>query len=484
MRRPPRAVFSRVGTAGSVLLFLLVQGCAGALLLRSPAPPVVSVHSGAHLEVVCHFPCGAWGQEALERAEAGWEAVADYLEAESPSKDLTLPTIHLYGAESEYEAVEAYIAGGRFRDTRGFSSRDSRSAHLLVDASVAEAVGEVGLPAHYLRAIAHEAAHLATYDLAAGAYWPPWLAEGMAGWVERETDGIELGNPIAADPWASTHLWRAQRLLTAGELPGADEILLGAPLRLTIPDAYAVWTEFFHFMVSGPYRDEMKELVVAVADDQIPEEYAWPVVAAAAEDMFGVDRIAELDSAFRNRLEETQPQWMEVRRSLQPLGDSRDRWLQVATGGDPGGALAWRVRGLPIEEDLRIEARVQGLGKGPWEARLALGRANGDDPLLLAVDSDGWIRLFEFPSADPASPTLLTEQPPPSTDIDLVGQQSIELEFAPGELWLRWGSLSLEATFELTESEPNGVWGIGVGPRSAAIWNELPLNGEHQATSP
>ncbi len=471
----------RVSAVGSVILLAILHGCAGGLGLRSSAPPIVSVHEGPNLLVLCHFPCGPLGPVALERAEAAWDVAAAYLERNLKPEGTPPPTIHLYGSEPEYAAVEASIAGGRFRETRGFSSRDSRSAHLLVEATLKELVEDIGLPFHYLRAIAHEAAHLATYDLAAGAYWPPWLAEGFAGWVERETGGIALESQKSeTNPWASTHLWRVQRLQETDTLPTAHDLLLGARLQLTIPDAYALWTEFFHFLVSGPFADETRELVLAVSEEPIQEEFAWPIVAAAAEKVFDSDRMREVDEAFRDHLSESRPKWMEIRRTLQSVDQASGRWLQFATSSDPGGALAWRVAGLPVDKGVRIDTRVEPLGNGPWEARLALGRSNGADPLLLALESDGTVQLFQFPSVDPGSLTRVAETPPPSPDLVLEGEQLIELEFGAGELRITWGPdqleahFPLEAHFELSDSEPNGVWGVGVGPGSAAVWSALP----------
>ena len=244
-----------VRSAASVWLALTLAGCALGGPPVSP-PPLVSVHGDGPIAVHCHFPCGPLGEEALAVARESWSLTAGFLGNPAPGGEGSggvrrtaggPATLHLYGSWPDYLAVEDSVAGGAFRDTGAFASRNDRAAHVLVPADLARTLGRI--PGHHRRAVAHEAAHLASYDLARGAYWPPWLAEGLAGWAERR---LALDDAAFAgrrdDPWASTHLWRVQRMLEQGTLPGVEATLTGAPLELTRPDAYAFWIELFHFL--------------------------------------------------------------------------------------------------------------------------------------------------------------------------------------------------------------------------------------------
>lgn len=445
---------------------LFLAGCTAALQSLEGLPEPVSHHEGPYLTVICHFECGSLGDEALAISGEAWELVATYLGV-SPLPEAPGPaTLHLYGGLREYRRVENRIAGGRFRDTGAFSARDDRSAHLLVPRDLGSRLGTLSF--HHRRNVAHEAAHLASYDRARGAFWPPWLAEGLAGWVEREL--VAGGVPGAVqenNPWASTQLWRIQRLLELGSLPGVPETLTGQPIELTLADAYAYWIELFHFLVHGPWADEMQELVRGVAAREIPEERAWPEVGRMVSETLGEGELTEIDSQFRSYIRELQPGWVELFRSLERRVDEPGVWLQHAVGGQPVGAFAWRSGDPGRWQGFSLDTRVEPLGDDPWEVRIALVRRD-DDPIFVSLDSDGVLQLLEFSLGSPDRISVLQRDrvEAPGVEDRLV---AFRVRFRPGRVDARVDG-GPEVTFSLPDAAPTGLWGLGVAPETVALW--------------
>ena len=459
-----------------LLALALLPGCTGgAGLSRGPSETVV-LHRGSYLQVACHFECDQLGFDALHTAEEAWGWVASLLGVDPAPPEGTRATLHLYGSVADYTFVEARLGGGQFRDVGGFSSRSQRTAHILVPSDLPRDYMELsGLPLHYRRSVAHEAAHLAAYDLALGAVWPPWLAEGVAGWVERQT---VLGSPERlageeANPWAATHLWRVQRLMASDELPSVSDLLTGAPLLLSLSNAYAVWTEAFDFLISGPFASRMEELVREAAGSPIPEERSWPVVGEMASGIFGEDGLAAADEAFRAHLGTRRPGWIELYRSLEDAPEGEGAWVQHAVTDLARGALAWRAGEVGPGRGYRILASVRPLVRGPWEIRFILARAVGS-PLLVAVSSEGRVVLAEF---DPERPEAMVE-------LDSQALVSLPVASGPFQISVRAirGGLSVhlegeadDVLFPMPGFTPDGLWGVGVAPGTTVLWEELGL---------
>jgi len=454
----------------------LLHGCTGgAGLLRGPVETVV-LHRGSYLQVACHFECDHLGIDALHTAEEAWGWVASLLGVDPAPPEGTRATLHLYGSVADYAFVEARLGGGQFREMGGFSSRSQRTAHVLVPSDLPRDYVELsGLPLHYRRSVAHEAAHLAAYDLALGAVWPPWLAEGVAGWVERQTvlGSSERLAGQEANPWAATHLWRAQRLMASDELPSVSDLLTGAPLFLSLPNAYAVWTEAFDFLISGPFASQMEELVREAAASPIPEERSWPVVGEMASRVFGEEGLAAADEAFRAHLGTRQPGWIELYRSLEDAPEGRGAWLQHAVTDLARGAFAWRAGEVGPRQGFRVLASVRPLVRGPWEIRFILARAAGS-PLLVSVGSDGRVVLAEF---DPERPEAMAEldsralvTPPGASGTFRISVLSIR-----GGLGVQLEGEAEDVLFPMPGFNPDGLWGVGVAPGTTVLWEELGL---------
>lgn len=467
-RRPRR----RAALAFPVLLPVL-GGCAGGFGLWSSPPEPVSAERGEYVEVVCYFECGTIARDALRTAEAAWRLTAVYLGSPPEVQGERFPSLHLYGSFRDYEIVEDAIAGGRFRDYGGFSSRDTREAHLPVPSHLPSGVLErIGLPALHSRAVAHEAAHLAAYELAEGAYWPLWLAEGLAGWVEREvvaSGGAERVHRM--NPWASTRLWRVQRLLQDESTPSVDAILQGRPMEISVADAYSLWTEVFHFLARGPYAADMRRFIRTVADEPIPEERAWEAVGEILEASVGSDVLAEVDDAFRDHVARVGPAWVEIFRSVQPVSGNPGQWFQHSVMGMPTGALAWRTADAGEPPGFVAAGTVEPVGGGEWEVRIPLDRED-DDPLVVAVRSQGDVRLLEFAYETADEPTLLEERPVASS-LPLDGRVDLAVQFQPGEVAVRVGVDRAPVAFDVPGARPTGMWGIGVAPDSYVVWSRL-----------
>jgi hypothetical protein len=443
---------------------VVLGGCA--TLLGGGPPGVESVVEGKYVDVLCHFDCGPAGPEALQLAEETWERVAEYLAVPPDTLLESRARVHLYGTPDDYADVADRLAGGQFLATGAFSSRDHRNAHILASAELSGLLG--GLSFHHRRSVVHEAAHLAAYDLARGAYWPPWLAEGLAGWAERSVVvETAVGDVWEENPWASTQLWRVQRLIEVGALPAVGETLTGGAVELSLGDAYAFWIELFHFLVHGPWADEMQELVQDVARREVPEDRAWPEVGRQVSEVFSASDLQAVDDAFRSYVQGLRPGWIELFRSVEAVPDEPGSWLQHSVVDVPVGAFAWRSGNPGRWGGFRVESRVEPLGGPPWEIRLALVRHEGD-PLLLSVDWEGAVRLLEFSFDRPAElDTLATNRladPPPAEEAFAFG-----VRFQQGRVGIRLAG-GEEVLLPLRDAEPTGLWGPGVGPGTVAIW--------------
>lgn len=456
---------------------LLLPGCASGSA-RALAEATV-IHGGDQIRVACHFECDRLGSEALRTAELAWAAVAELLEAVPPPAGGRRPVIHLWGSLAEYRLIESRVAGGQFRDVGGFSSRAQRVAHVLILDDLPPAYLEhTRLPVHYRRNVAHEAAHLATYDLALGAYWPPWLAEGMAGWVERQV--VDRTRPTGemaiqeANPWAATHLWRVQRLLAADALPSVTDVLTGAPLALSLADAYALWTELFDFLLSGAFASETRALVREVAATRIPEASAWPAVAEIARRVFREEGFERADQDFRRHIRSLQPGWVEALRSLEETPTGLGAWLQHAVTDVPAGAIAWRTGVAGPAEGFRVQGSVLPLGEAPWEFRIALARVGGS-PLLVGVDSEGRVQLLELDGDRPelVSTTASSALPAPPPGVDMI---HFSVRFLPGEITVQVDGDPEGVTFPVPGAEPEGVWGVGVASGTSVLWEGLEVS--------
>ncbi len=479
-----------VRSTASVWLALTLAGCALGGPPVSP-PPLVSVHGDGPIAVHCHFPCGPLGEEALAVARESWSLTAGFLGNPGPGGEGSggvrrtaegPATLHLYGSWPDYLAVEDSVAGGAFRDTGAFASRNDRAAHVLVPADLARTLGRI--PGHHRRAVAHEAAHLASYDLARGAYWPPWLAEGLAGWAERR---LALDDAAFAgrrdDPWASTHLWRVQRMLEQGTLPGVEATLTGAPLELTRPDAYAFWIELFHFLAQGDEGPRLREVVRAVASREIPAERAWPAVGEIVREHLTAEEMARMEEGFHAHLQAGAVGGVELFRSLEEVEVRPGSWAQYAVVDAPVGSFAWRAAELASTAGFRVTLQVEPQAvdpeEGDWEVRVALGTRDGD-PLLVALDRQGGVFLRSFPPNPLGTLETLASRPgalPPPT-----GSIALEVRFEPGEVGLR--VLGGEAvTLPAPGLAPSGLWGPGVGPGTVAHWGGWRLSGLPPAAS-
>lgn len=464
MGRGPGTSLPRPFLLPALGLTLVLGGCA--TLLGGGPPGVHTEVEGRHVQVLCHFDCGAAGAEALELAEETWYRVAEYLDLPPDAPHDSRARIHLYGTPDDYADVEERMAGGQFLATGAFSSRDHRSAHILVPAELTQLLG--GLSFHHRRSVVHEAAHLAGYDLAQGAYWPPWLAEGLAGWAER-TVVVDTapGEVQEENPWASTQLWRVQRLIEVDALPPVEGTLRGGPVELSLADAYAFWIELFHFLVHGPWEAEVQAILQDVARQEIPADEAWPEVGRQVSAVFSADDFEAIDQAFRQYIRELRPGWVELFRSVEAVPHEPGSWLQHSVVDVPVGAFAWRAGSPGRWGGFRVESLVEPLGGPPWEIRMALVQHQGD-PLLLSMDWEGTVRLLEFSFDRPAQLDTLAQsrlaQPPPDS-----AAFSLGVRFQHGRVGIRLAG-GEEVLLPVRDAEPTGLWGPGVGPGTVAIW--------------
>lgn len=316
----------------SALAFVLaVAGC-------SSVPKAAKTRVGPHFEVICHFECGTMAAQALSAAERAWDYSALlYGEPETPvEKPLE---IHLYYSSEDVNAVRERM---RFDSGGSFADPDTRTAHVNAGASrlPKAALLYAGTPAPLLRTVAHEAAHLSSYQMAALRHaLPRWLTEGSAEWIEQQV-AVSMG--LAApheedDPDASMRIFRAQRMLENGTLRDAASILRDDWGDLGTYNQYTLrWLLFTMLYGSEAYHPTLATLI---QKEQTAQSGAQSAYSPSAQ-YFPPD-LPRLNRDFRAFVQSFQPKWTTQRTRLETGGDT---WLQLTYA--PKGA-AWRRDSIP-----------------------------------------------------------------------------------------------------------------------------------------
>ncbi len=433
-------------------------------LCASPATAVVggerSVAVGEHYQVVCHFKDPRLAEAALETAEAVWPLADEFFATHTPPPVKPLD-IHLYRTIPDYQRAEAVLTGGRFRDNLAFSRRRSRASHIAMQPPCTnETLAIIGLPALTRYQIAHEAFHLACYCVPlSDKVLPRWLKEGSAAWAAQramETNG--WSDPAARDPYASTRMDRAQRLLRAGKLPTIPDPLRKQCDALTRSDRYAVYWTLTRFMIDDA-RSENRSAATRPTTSRAAPAQSEPSNTGRAGFQVSQETLDRSASDFEAHVRSLAPLWREESRSLQVRGDA---WTQIAFADE--AAVAWRtrpVRGSPY----RVSGSLSFLPNPGRRMDLLLGRDEAGHISVSFIRGFG-VHVTRYWAKDERREDLGIAR---ASGMEPGRAVAFDVRPANGRLDVKLnGATALRVP--LGDKDVTGVWGLGAQPGAAGIW--------------
>src|SRR5262245_38194715 len=433
--------------------------------LPCAAAPNFVLRSGPHFRVLCHFDDERAADAALETVEAIWPLASDLYGFTAAPLDPPLD-VHLYRRPEDYLAVERDITAGKFARNLAFSAYETRSAYVAVQPDITdEVLAEAGITAQTRHLLAHEAAHLVRWRAApAFRSHPGWISDGTAIWIEEETlaaRGWSAGG--AEDPYVSTDMIRAQRLLAGGHLPSASGILRDETKDMEMYDRYAVRRALFRRLISRndarAFRTALRAAWKLEDGKDFAERFSQTLLAP-----YAAEGLAGLDLDFEQFVRSQTPAWDEVFRALSTAGET---WVQTAFPDK--NALSWRT--APVGADAyEVRAQIEilpGSGKA-HQMTLLLGRTEkgfvsvafvagyGADVFLYRSSEDRWERI----AAAPTKAVQLWRRVPVRVTVD------------GSKITLRIDGTDV-ATAEVKDHAMSGPRGLGVLAGSAGVWRGL-----------
>ncbi len=383
---------------------------------------------------------------------------------------LSVPSVvHLFRHAAEYEAAQTKLASGRFRHNLAFSSRRRRAAYIAIQPSCSDrTLALVGLPALTLRQIAHETAHLASFDAPEnGRPQAQWLAEGAATWIAEmamaELDGAPKPE---SDPFTATDMRRAQDLLDSGRLPHVRKILKDDYGPLRFYERYAVQWLFFRFLMTDARARWDRSLAnPTLSSQRLPMGEAIRLLDWAPAD------VDALDVAFKRYVRSLVPQWHEKGRSLAVNGDT---WTQIAFADTD--AVAWTAKPAGTVA-YRISGSLEFLPNPGRQMNLLLGRDRYGH-IVVSLDAESGITVRRYRAAG-GQWEKLAEQPAasPAKEVGLAERFTFAVVVKPGSLRILIDDKPC-LTVDPGDAALTGSWGVGAKAGSAGVWRDVRLRPE------
>lgn len=428
------------------------------------APQGRSVATGSHIRVICHFDNAKIAQQALRTAQKAWTEAAGLFGVNDAA--LSEPAvIHLFRRAEEYQAAESRLANGRFQHNLAFSSRGSGAAYVAIQPPCTDrTLAAVGLPALTLRQIAHETAHLASFDAPAdGRPRAQWISEGAASFVAELTMADLFDTPVAESvPFTATDMHRAQDLLHSGELPQVRRILEDDDGSLRFYERYAVQWLFFRFLMTDA-RGEWD----SSAANPVLSPQATPTAAATRLMNWAPVNTDALDEAFKQYVGSRAPQWQEQSRSLAVRGDT---WTQIAFADTD--AVAWRAKPAGAVS-YRISGTLEFLPNSARQTKLLLGRDRRGH-VVVSFRAEAGVAIQRYRTADRKTTMLAVSG---EGDIRLAQRVSFDVVVAPGNLRILIDGKPC-LTVNPGDAAMAGQWGVGATAGSAGLWRHVRIRSE------
>lgn len=452
-------------------------GCAIGLLFSSAGWAANdSVVSGRHFRVNCDFEDQSVATEAIETAESVWQIVENSwgLERDVAKKPLT---IYLYQTLKAYEAAEAKRTGGRFRENLSFSLHRDKSAHLLVQPVCSkETLSLVGLPGLTRVLIAHEAAHLATYSMVSNhASHPEWLTEGFATFVATESL-LKKGwiQTVEDDPYSSTMMARAIRLINDNRLPPLQDLITGRSKGLQLQDRYALYWQFFRFMRQPERKPEMDAIFKLAQSVKAGTEFKAKFAQCVVERLGGADAVQRLDGEFRHFILRSRPKWEERYRSTTCL---KDKWIQIAFPIKTAMLMATQRIDSPA---FRIEGSLEMIENLTLnnESHVYFGQGHRGTVTVM-VSQEGEVRINRNLPAENRTETIGSAK---LDGIRLGSQTSFKVEVSDREIEVFLGG-KLQVKAGLIDHDGTGNWGLGTAAGGSTIWRNVKMTEKGDPTA-
>ena len=403
-----------------------------------------------------------------------WPIVSELFQLETRRAkelaDQTL-TVHLYREVDAYEEVEQRLTKGAYRESWAFSSFSTRESYVVIQPTIPDVMlRSVGLPDETLRLAVHEAAHAASYhQVPSFAYFPDWLAEGMAIQVERE---VMAGRARIEDRMEIPHISHAalllKRMAAAGRLPEIERIVNDELADYSRSERYAIWGGLFE-LLRGKRFARSHDGFLSDVRDLSGRDGDRERIARALEKRLGRARWNGLDKAFRGYVDALRPAWDETFRTLMVRGTS---WTQLARSSK--NAICWRTE--PVDADgYRVRGRIEILPV-PTDSdvipqmNLLLGRSAGGF-VSVAMRGGAGVTVLRFSANDDEPWRTLGG----STGVTFeVGREhAFEVEVTDTLRVLVDGSAQVE--LDLDGRGMRGAFGVGCQAGAGGIWRDVTL---------
>lgn len=343
----------------------------------------------------------------------------------------------------------------------GFTNRDSRTAHVAVQPCATATLQAAGLPLGTRRLIAHEAAHLACFDvLPQLTQLPGWVVEGLADSVAHETlRSLGLADALEQDPHGATRLHLLHDLLAAKRLPPLRALLSDRMGTLGFEERYAArWLALEFLRARAP--DACRRLLHC-AFAAVPRASAGERFRSALAHEWDAAELATLDTEFVAYLCAFRPAWRAVHGTFGIDGSA------LRALAPPNGDALLLHRDAFTAAPFHVQGRLRIL---PGTARqLHVVLAHGPESFHVVAFSAGWgVTVWRHDVAARGWVRL------GEAAYSALGEQELAFRIAAGARGL---TIALEGTEILSLALPSdnllGSWGLGARPGSCVEWREL-----------
>ncbi|MFK7740329.1 MAG: hypothetical protein AB8H80_08390 [Planctomycetota bacterium] len=288
----------------------------------TPPPPAVQDYTatGEFYEVVFAGVEGQLGgkpedaqriaDEALAMVEGVWPRICRAFGAAASQKPKKPLRVHLYRSVAAYVAADKRLTGGRFERNEAMSHWRSKSAHVAVQPPCSDAFLRTrGLPLQTQAMLAWEACHVARYELCPNfRSHPGWFYDGLAATTAQEV--LRAAHPtLLAAPFFDQRWLRVRSLLDAGRLPRIGALLADDTRRLKMRERYSARVTFFEYARSVR-AEGLAELAETIRRTGAGGRYASAILKEARK------HLGDLDRGFALAVQQRQPEWDEIVRSL------------------------------------------------------------------------------------------------------------------------------------------------------------------------